>query len=631
VAQLALAAYVVAFAAVVALSLVLSVFDAMTRTVLVASSAGVFALAGAVWFLAGRPQLPSRPRRTGARRAPLLALAVVVLLALSYVVALIVGTPPNGWDPLNYHLARAAFWLQDERVGYIEAAYDQRLNFNPPDGEIALAYVLGLTRHETLAGLVQFFGAGACAVGIFAVARRLGLSRAEAAFGALLFLTLPIVVLQASGAKNDLVVASFLTAASVFVLGNSRRDLGLAALATALAVGTKFTAAYGLALLLALAVVAPPRPWRAARIIALALGAALGAYWYVVNAVETGHLLGDQSNIAPLTAPFDLRENAVTAFGLIVDTLDLSGATGKDILLYLVAAIAVATGLMLAGARPQRGVLAGALVASPLALYIISSEVARQALVSFYDFVGASKGYLAVGDDVSSSPTTASDTASWFGPAGLLLVIGVGVTAIVLVRRRSLAPLASVLALAPLVWLVLAALTLTYHPWQGRFFVFPVALSAALWGLLLRKQALAWCAVALVAITVLLSLVHYVEKPSGLRLLDRARTVSVWEMSRWQVQSQHDPPIGSVFRFLDDDVPRDASIALALGSFGFPAFGPHLERRVPLVPLGSDARDIQAEWLFAFPERALKIDSRCWHAAFRSERGTVFRRAESCA
>jgi hypothetical protein len=638
--ELILATYVVAFAEVVGLSLFLSPFDAMTRGALVTGSGALFVAALGAWMLAKTPRVPLVRREALvviARHGPVVVLAVVTALALSYVVALIVGTPPNGWDPLNYHLARAAFWVQSGHVGYIGDAYDQRLNFNPPNGEIGLAFVLGVTREETFSGFVQFFAALACSVGVFTMARRIGLPRIEATFGALVFLILPIVLLQSSGVKNDIVVASFLLAASVFVLGDSLGETGLAALATALAVGTKFTAAYGLVVLLAFALLAPPRRWRVQRIVGIALGALAGSYWYAVNAHETGHLLGDQSNVPGLTAPFHPPENVVTAYGDLVDAIDLSGAQGKDILLYLVAAILVAGvlafqhGSWRVGGR--RALLAGATVASPLVLLVLSDEVGRPSLLRLYDVVGKPQAYLAVGDKISSSPTTASDTASWFGPTGLLLMVGAGIAAVLLVRRRSLPGLASIPALAPLLWLVLVAVTLTYHPWEGRFFVFPVALSAAVWGLALRAPAAAWAAVALGATTAFLSLVHYVEKPSGLRLVDRTQTVSVWKLARWQVQSQHDPPLGPTLRFLDEDVPRHDSIALALGAneFGYPAFGPRLERRVDLVPFGSSAREVRSDWLLADPQRAAEIDSTCWHMAFRSERGTVFRRVRGCS
>lgn len=469
-----LGVYVVAYAELVGLSLVLSLFDAMTRGALVAGSALVFAAMIGVWALARGPRPPMAPLRLVRLRGPVLFLAIVVALALAYVVALIVGTAPNGWDPLNYHLARAAFWAQSGHVGYIPDAYDQRLNFNPPHAEIGLAFVLSVTRHETLAGLVQFFAALACGVGVFALARCVGLRRNEAAFGALLFLTLPIVLLQSSGVKNDLVVASFLVAASVFVLGESRGEICLAALATALAMGTKFTAAYGLVVLLALAVIPQPRGRRAWRIGCVALGAIAGSYWYAVNLHDTGHLLGDQASVPGLTAPLQPPENLVTAYGDLVDTLDLSGARGRDIALYVVAAALLAALLGLRRAKASHVLLAGAVALLPLPLLLLSDEVARPSLLHLYDIVGKPQAYLAVGDEVSSSPTTASDTASWFGPVGLFLVVATAVVAARLWRRHSLPRLAILAAVAPLLWLVLVALTLTYHPWQGRFFVFPL-------------------------------------------------------------------------------------------------------------------------------------------------------------
>ena len=185
----------IAWAELIGLFLFLSAFDAVTRSALVAGLVLVFVAALATVFILGvSKRLPSLPRRAFSdtdERRPLVLLTVVVSVGLAYIIALIVGTPPNGWDPTNYHLARAAFWLQSGGVGYIKDAYDQRLNFNPPNGEIGFAFVLGVTREENLVGFVQFFAALACANGVFAVARRIGLGRAEAAFGALVFLICP--------------------------------------------------------------------------------------------------------------------------------------------------------------------------------------------------------------------------------------------------------------------------------------------------------------------------------------------------------------------------------------------------------------------------------------------------------
>lgn len=634
-AEFLLAVYVIAFAEVVGLSLLLSIFGVLTRSALLAGAVAFLAGSAVLWRRAGSPRPPALrrdvlPSLRDSR--PVLVLAGVASLALAYVAALNVATPPNGWDQLNYHLPRAAFWLQNESVGYLAAAYDERLNFNPPNGEIAMAFALGITRLEALAGLVQLAAALACALGVFALARRFGLERQEAVFGALLFLVTPIVLLQSASTKNDLVVGAFLVAASVFVLGDSRAELGLTALATALAVGTKVTGMFGVVVLLVLALAVPGR--RVVRVAAVAAGAVLGAYWYAVNAVETGDALGDQTYTESLTAPLHPRENLFAAYGLALDAVDLSGAQERDIYLFLVAAALVAAVLLVRRTSTTfvGAGLAACAVASPLLLDRLVSEVGRPGLFKLHQLLGKPEAFLPFDNAQAASPATASASDSWFGPAGLLLAVGVGVAAVVLVRRGRLPRLALVLAAAPLAWLLLLASTLTYHPFEGRFFVFPAALSAALWGLVLRLRPMAWAAVALASTAALLSLVHSLEKPSGLRLLERTPTTSVWEMERWEVQSGHAPGISELYRYFDEEVPREASVALALDAddFGFQVFGPRLERRVELVAFGSPATDVEAGWLLASPGRAGEIDQQCWRRVVEADGGTVFERSPAC-
>jgi hypothetical protein len=367
------------------------------------------------------------------------------------------------------------------------------------------------------------------------------------------------------------------------------------------------------------------------RVLALALGAIAGSYWYVVNAHATGRFLGDQSGTGTLTAPFDAKPNLVTLYGDAVDTLDLSGARGKDILIYVIAAVVVAAALAVTGSRFRTAAAAGAVVAGVLVILPVA-HAGRSGLLHLYDALGKPPGYLAIGDPATASPTIASDTASWYGPAGLLLVVGTIVIATLRFRRRALSAGALVAAYAPAAWLVFVGVTLTYHPWQGRFFVFPLALSAALWGLALEVRPLAWSLVAIASVTAVLSLVHYAEKPSGVRLLAAADENSVWQMPRWEVQSTHDPPLAPLWRYLDEQVPGRASLALALGpnDFGFPAFGPHFERRIVLVPSGSSARDTAAEWLLANAQRAPEVDSACWVPRLQTEVGTVFQTTSGC-
>jgi 4-amino-4-deoxy-L-arabinose transferase-like glycosyltransferase len=165
-----------------------------------------------------------------------------------------------------------------------------------------------LSGGDRYVALPQLLAYAALTLCVFGLARRLGLGVPEALFGALAFATLPVVALQASGALNDLVVASFLAAAAVFALRSERTSLILVAVAIGLAVGTKFTAVLALptlAFVVALSGQVRRLPGLA---VAGACGLALGAPWYLANLVETGDLdgglaeYGDQRADASVTS-----------------------------------------------------------------------------------------------------------------------------------------------------------------------------------------------------------------------------------------------------------------------------------------------------------------------------------------
>jgi hypothetical protein len=643
-AELILAVYVVVFTEVVALVFVLSPFGGVRRPVLLLSSLAICAISLGVWSRAGGPR-PSVPALRARPSAAVVSIAVVAGLAYAYVLALALGTPPNAIDSLIYHLPRAAFWRQEGGVGYIHDAYDQRLNANPPHAELAVTFILELARDERFATLIQLSSALVCAVAVFALARRLGLNRQEAAFGALVFLTLPVVLLQSSTALNDLVVAAPLLAAAVFLIPGTWQTLGLAVLATALAVGTKVTALPALPVLCAVALAAQPRAARARRLAAIVVGALAGSYWYVVNLVETGRLLGDRHDTDYLIIG-DLRTSVIAAVARILDTFEVPGAEGaphlvvrglasSDALLYLGAALVLFLVLLVPPPRlrpwpPGRALVAAGLALLPLAVPPASYIVWRL-LVRLTDLLD---GTNPVASDEWPTQTVASEIFSWFGPLGLFLVAGSAVVTLGLYRSGQASALGLVLALAPPLWLVAFSLGIGYDMLQGRFFIAAVALSASGWGLVLRVRPLAAAVVTIAATTAALSLLNSLEKPSGVHLVADQRTASVWRMDRWEVQAVVEASMAPVFQALEERVPADAAIALALSQddFGFPAFGPHLDRQVELVPDGSDGRGSSAEWLLASPARAPLIDRACWHATLRTPEGwTLLRASETCS
>ena len=90
------------------------------------------------------------------------------------------------------------------------------------------------------------------------LARRLGLGRSAALFGALAFATFTVVALQTPTALNDLVVASLLVVCVIFALGVDACRAGLCATALALAVGTKGTAVFALPVLVVFVLASQP-------------------------------------------------------------------------------------------------------------------------------------------------------------------------------------------------------------------------------------------------------------------------------------------------------------------------------------------------------------------------------------
>ena len=213
-----------------------------------------------------------------------------------------------------------------------------------------------------------------------------------------------------------------------------------------------------------------------------------------------------------------------------------------------------------------------------------------------------------------------SDSISWFGPLSVVFVVATLAVCISLARRRKLIPAEVVLATAPVVWLLILSASIAYDPWRGRFFVFPIALSAALWGPVLQRRAIAAGCVAIAATTSLLCFVHFLEKPSGLRLLEHATAPSVWGQPRWRVQSGARSEMALILRYLETEVPHSANIALALGTddWGYPPFGSRLSRTVTLVAADEKPTLAKFGWLVISPSHRINATVACWRVVLRT-------------
>ena len=258
----------------------------------------------------------------------MLVLATLAVITHLYLLVVAVAIPQSSPDTQLYHLPRAALWKQQHAVAYVLDVPDERVDASPPVAEIQIAASMILSDGDRYSTFVQLSGVLAACLGIAGIARRLGLGVTEAAFGAVAFSTYTIVVLQTPTALNDLAVAGPLVACAYFAIRPARVDLVLAALALALAVGTKLTTVLVLPVLIAFVLAANRRgTWPALGVAGIA-GLVGGSVWYYVNFVVTGKPDGGLSDAFPQIADRSLGPTLDRIGWLSRDFLEMSGAEG---------------------------------------------------------------------------------------------------------------------------------------------------------------------------------------------------------------------------------------------------------------------------------------------------------------
>jgi hypothetical protein len=645
--------YLLVWAEFVAVALLLSPIGLVTRPALEVAALGCLAVALLVWTLRGRPRPPSVAPITGvvrgAVRDPALAILLfVVSCGWVYVLALAFFTPPLEWDSLTYHLPRASFWLQDKAVGYIDHANDARLDGNPPGGEIGLLWTMALSGGDRFVALPQLAAAGALMVGVVGIAGRIGLSARSALLGGLLFATLPLVAVQAPTTYNDLVVASFLVIAGYASLGRARSDLVLFALAIGLALTTKFTGILALPVLALVAAVANPiRRWPALAAAGLA-GIVLGAPWYIVNRVETGHFDGALTNATAQVQERTLIAIAPTIRRELYSLVDFSGTRGIDLyrspsspfttfeeIFGILALLALVVGAAwgIGAGRTRRGLALGAgaavVIVLPAALVVVGDQFLR-VWHEFWLVVG--RPAIAEADSSWQWQMSSDPALSWFGPlAASLLVVG---TAIVAREtwRRHVAPVAVVLAVAPLLFVGVFAVLVPWDPWRGRFFVFSFALAAATWGSIERVRPALWGAVALAVLTLPLALLAMYTKPVApwARETTTRSPPFVWTTSKADMLSYlaaGDAVTGAI-AVVARAGPGTVAAAMRENDFIYPFFGDRRERTVLLVEHQGGAVPRDATWLVAAPGASIERCGR-WQREYDRNGWVVERRLDS--
>jgi len=622
-----LAVQVLGTTEIVVVSLGLSTVRALTRPAVLAAVVAAFVVVLVVWLVSGRPR-PGVVSLGQALRDALHDRAVAALAALAiavhvYLLVVSLALPQSLPDTLLYHLPRAALWKQQHAVAYVLDAPDNRINAFPPVAEIEAMASMILSEGDRYVGLVQLLALAAVCLAIVGIARRLGLSRSAALFGALAFATFTVVALQTPTALNDLVVASLLAVCAYFALGSSRTELALFAIALALSVATKGTIVFALPVLAAFVLVSQPRSrWRSLAVAAVT-GLAAGSFWFVLNLVETGRPGGGTELDQGLDP---VLERVRLSF---VDLLELSDAEGTGLLaspIWGLGALAVASavGAVLAvrGRRRAGGValLVGVMAFFAAPLLVTWARVGDRVLAHARSAVGLASG----------GPTTRlpegfieSPMHSSYGLSFVVLFIGAGVLVVDDVRRRRL-PVAALVALVGVpVTVLLTALALAYDPQRMRYVALSVVLAATVFGTALRVRALAWTAVALAAVTLAVSVAYFVPRPAGLAVFSEHRSPE--RSARWFFQAESGNGDPEAFRFLANRIPPEATIALdvAANTYLYPAWDAALRRTVLFAPHDGPVPQ-DAGWLVVGPSRPAdehRLAASGWTLELTSPRG----------
>jgi hypothetical protein len=207
--------------------------------------------------------------------------------------------PPVAWDSLTYHLVKAALWVRDGGPIAFRAPGGGGIYMGVPGGGDALwAWVMLPFHSDLLVGVADVAGTVLLGLGVYVMARELGVRSRHAALSAAFVLATPSVLLAAGSNYVDNLTAFFLVAGTAFVLRFLQRGAPgwavLAGMAFGAAASAKLTGVPMLAvaiLAIILGALRAPRGKVPITTVVAAVGAAVlvCAPWYLQNWIRTGY------------------------------------------------------------------------------------------------------------------------------------------------------------------------------------------------------------------------------------------------------------------------------------------------------------------------------------------------------
>ncbi|MEE8575536.1 MAG: glycosyltransferase family 39 protein, partial [Thermodesulfobacteriota bacterium] len=234
------------------------------------------------------------------------ALFLVVALVTLVSLFLALYVPPGSYDAMTHYLSRVGYWHQ---YGSLRQYYTNELRqvLGAPNAGILILWLVTFLKSDLLAGTLQWIAYVVTGLAIYRTAINLGSTRRASIFAALIFMSLPKLVMHSSSTHIDIVYTAFtLIAFYFFHRGVKLKRYGyivLSSIGFAVALGTSGAVFYALPALI-IATLALTRTFNMSRVYYIRFVAItvfffllLSSYNYIQNYSGFGSFFGPRTFI----------------------------------------------------------------------------------------------------------------------------------------------------------------------------------------------------------------------------------------------------------------------------------------------------------------------------------------------
>ncbi len=494
-----------------------------------------------------------------------------------------IRVPPNTNDAMIQHMSRVGYWLQHGSMAPWNTPLVLQVIY-PPVAQLQILWTVLFSGVDRFAPLIQWIAVPVSALAIYGLAAKLGWSRERSMLSALLWMTLPQIVLQSTSTQNDLVSSGLLMVSLFFLVSGlknqQKTEVFISALGLALAMGTKQTIILilpALAILLVLVWIKSQKPTRILLstwvISAAAFFLVFGSYIYIQNTYFFKNPLGPDEVISETVNNEETGfwRNAVHKMGRVIyQTFDLTeipyrdyGPESKSMWLYNQAANIKA--------------VAGFKVFGWLNLDLDSAE----GIVNYPQNSFSYKPLLTIQEDVT-----------WFGPMIFLMIPAILVSLIISIRNKD------VLSIGPfLIWLdlflVLNFFKNGWTPNQSRYYVLSVTATMPLVSVLwttARKRAVNYLILVAAVVFMVFTVMMNFAKP----LIGAG---NIWNKTDAELRGMQSVGIRDSIDKIDSLLPEGSIVGVVLTgeSFDYPLFGRDFSHK--LIPANPASQINDPLWL----------------------------------